>query len=185
MKAAVIAWGVVSLGAVAGMGIYYLNGAPETLAFVSASERPVAESRQSSTLASVSAREQLAVLMDGPSPLITAPSSSELVQALMLRAPMPIAEARLPRPRPDEPIFTGSIGPPAHDRSYVAPARRRTLDPCVALKNLGAPYLFGNRCGHYTRVYPPPPRQFDQATAPPPARQYAPQPYQPPILVGD
>lgn len=186
-KAAVIAWGVISLGAVAGMGIYYLNGAPETPLLVSASPRPVVGGRQLQTpvTTSVSARERLAMLMDGPSPLITTLPSPSLAQALTLRASTPIAAARMPRPRPEEPIITGSIGPPAYDPSYVAPTRRRTLDPCAALKSLGAPYLFGNRCGPYTRAYPPPPRQFDRAAAAPPARQYAPQPYHPPILIGD
>ena len=217
VKTALIAWAVISFGAIAGVGAYYLNDGSDTPLLVSESRSkptrlaaavavpaaahakvaaaPVIAPPAATPTSAAPPRDRLAALVDYSSASLYAPPDG-LTQALMLRAPAPIAAARLPRPRPDEPIYTGSIRAPAYDRPSAGPRRRVRFDPCAALRNLGAPFLFGNRCGHYTRVYPPPPRQFNRAAtsaaappppalqaAPLPARQYAPQPYQPPVPI--
>ena len=200
VKAGLLAWGIISLGAVAGMSAYYVNGALEQ-PIVAAARSPVIVTSASPALVATrsvgaqepksfasprseaSARERLAILMDDPSPLIGPLSSPEPGEALTLKTSAPIvAAARAPRPRPEEPIVTGSIRTRPGD---VRPARRRMLDPCAALRKLGAPYLFGNRCGRYTRVYPPPPRQLNSAAVPPPEKEYWPRPYQPPTVTSD
>lgn len=193
-KIALMAWGVISLGAVVGMSVFYMGGRSDAplLAVATMHAAPATE-----TAAPVA--ERLAALIDAPLPLtMTAPPFSRKPPALPpVAAPAPsvappvatepaaIVEARLPRARPDEPIITGSIAPAPAERAAAPRARHATLDPCRALKNLGAPFLFGNRCGPYTRVYPP--RDFDRVTvypAPPP-HPYAPRPYQPPVVYPD
>jgi hypothetical protein len=86
-----------------------------------------------------------------------------------------IVEARLPRPRPDEPIITGSIERPRATRNRYA-------SPCDALARIGARFSIAIRCHREARVYAPPP------APPPPATQtgYAypqPSPYRPPTVV--
>jgi hypothetical protein len=135
------------------------------------------------------------MLIDAPLPgAMTAPPFSLQTPAEPLAAtltpppaPTPVIEARLPRPRPDDAIITGSIAPAAAETGWSPRAHRPSLDPCAALRNLGAPFLFGNRCGPYTHVYMAPPRQFDRVTVspPPPARDYGPRPYQPPVVYQD
>jgi hypothetical protein len=204
-KAGLTAWGIVSLGAAAGMGLYYSSdyssAARQTPLLASASPHAAAEAQQppaqiaaaapltppktpqpeAPTAPSGSARERLAILMDAPSPLTLAPPPPKLAEALTLKAASPTVEARVPRARPDEPIFTGSISRAPAEPPVVAPPRRRILDPCAALKKIRAPFLFGNRCGRHTRAYPPATEQVEQAAAPVPAREHAPRPYQPPV----
>ena len=48
--------------------------------------------------------------------------------------------ARLPRPRPDEPIITGSIVSPSGDPSARRYAQNRDADPCDAWNSLGLPF---------------------------------------------
>ncbi len=166
-RIALMAWGAISLGAIAGIAAYYLNGGSDAVLLVSENQAapspPIAEPRP----------ERLAALVEtADAPIDTAPPAVVMPEAMMFRIPEPIVEARVPRPRPEAPIITGSIGPPAYDPNYVAPARRPAFDPCAALRNLGSPFPFRVRCSQQSRVYAPP-------------RQYYPQPYHPPYFVED
>lgn len=164
VKVAVLAWGVISLGAVAGIAAYYLSGEPETALAVS-------EVPQPPKLLSVKPKpDRVAVAIDTVPTATDVFAPATLPTLSGLGALPPIAEARVPRPRPDEPIVTGSLGPPRYDPYYVPAHRRRIVDPCIALRNLGAPV----RCGRQVRAYAPPP--------PPPRAEYYPRPYQPPVI---
>jgi hypothetical protein len=159
-KIAVMAWGVISLGAIAGMSAYYLNREPETALLVSEQQAapdaaPVRAEPDRVTVAAVDAAP--------PAETVFAPAALSELSALE-KSPA-IDDARLPRPRPDEPVITGSLGPPRYDPDYV-PTHRRRLNPCTTLRNLGAPI----RCGSQARVY-----------SPPPVPEYYPRPYQPPV----
>ena len=59
--------------------------------------------------------------------------------------------ARLPRPRPDEPVVTGSIARAGQDHA-AAYTHYRRADPCEAWNSLGMPLRF--RCVRETRVEP-------------------------------
>ncbi len=186
-RKAVMAWGLISLGAVAGMTAYYSNGGADSLLLA----------RDAATASDIAGPQvHLAALLEIPDapdaastrfalPPTPAPPTRQpiaavgAVEAPALNEPPPIVEARLPRPRPEEPIFTGSIGTPADAPYYSAPRGRPSRDPCLALRNLGAPFLFGSRCYRQSRASPPPPPVIYE---PPPQRQYAPQPYQPPVI---
>jgi hypothetical protein len=231
-KAGLTALGVVSIGAVAGIGNYYLNdvsgaslfGSHDALSLASESPPPpIREEGPPGDLVETVAdelprpapstaappNERLAALLDQPETPASVVPPAILKQVSMFRAPkreeaaMPAAEevqlpqaddARLPRARPDEPIITGSIGRSSFepqtvaDRKTAKPSRWHRFGPCAALRSLRVPYLFGNRCGRYTHYDPPPPRQGVRIVAAPasaPARQYSPQPYQPPHTVQD
>lgn len=166
-KVLLVAWGAISLGAAGGVAAYYLGGGSATPLLVgSGKEAPAppkstpAASPQPARLASLDTGSDGANMF-APADLPTTLSAS------------PIVEARLPRPRPEEPVVTGSIGPPPYDPNYAPPIRRRVVDPCIALRNLGAPI----RCNSPRRVYAAPP----PTPAPPPV-VYAPQPYHPPVV---
>jgi hypothetical protein len=172
MRIAVMAWGVISLGAVAGMAAYYLNGEPDTALLVSEGQSPFISEDQSSPPNAVPAKpkpDRVAVALNAaPSAeAVFAPATLPDLSGLELSPPL--TDARLPRPRPDEPIITGSLGPPRYDPDYAPTHRRRIANPCTTLRNLGAPI----RCGNQARVYSPPP--------PPPVPEYYPRPYQPPL----
>jgi hypothetical protein len=161
MRIAVIAWGVISLGAVAGMAAYYLNGELDTALLVSEGQAPP------KAVPAKPKPDRVAVAVD------TAPSAEAVFAPAALpelsgleRSPQ-MTDARLPRARPDEPVITGSLGPPRYDPDYVPTHRRRIANPCTTLRNLGAPI----RCGNQARVYSPPP----------PVPEYYPRPYQPPV----
>lgn len=162
-----IAWGAISLGAAGGIAAYYLGGGSAAPLLVSDAQAPTpakpkpAAVRQPVRVASTDAGSGSANMF--------APAD----QPTTLSASPPFIEARLPRPRPEEPVVTGSIGPPAYDPGYAPPVRRRVVDPCLALRNLGAPI----RCNSPRRVYAAPPR----APVPPPV-VYAPRPYHPPVV---
>jgi hypothetical protein len=191
VKIGLMAWGAISLGAVAAMSAFYLSGKSDAPLIATATTH-----RAASPTSLAPPAERLAALIDAPlPPTITAPPFSLKTPAFVPLAasptpppvamePAPVVEARLPRARPDEPIITGSIAASAPKRDWTARPHRSTLDPCNALKNLGAPFLFGNRCGPYTHVYPAPPREFDRVTIhpAPPAPGHAPRPYQPPVV---
>lgn len=161
LKVMMVAWGAISLGAVAGVATYYLGGGSATTLLVSQQPAPAKPAKQEPVrVASVDDTAPDGANMFGPADLPSTLSA-------------PITEARLPRPRPDEPVITGSISPPRYDPNYAPPMRRRVVDPCTALRNLGAPI----RCGYERRVYvAPPPR-------PPPVQYHQPQPYRPPVVV--
>jgi hypothetical protein len=167
-KIALIAWGAISLGAAGGVATYYLRGASPTPLLVADQPKPTAgkpavAEPQTPRVASATDAGLDAADMFGP---------ADQPSALSLSPPM--IEARLPRPRPEDPIVTGSIGRPAYDPNYAPPIRRRIVDPCTALRNLGAPIRCSNRRRHvYVAPQPPP--------SPPPA-QYYPQPYHPPVV---
>jgi hypothetical protein len=237
-KLGLMALGILSVGALAGIGNYFLNGVSGTPLFATedtqslasestappvsedfsieelvtaADELPPLEATPESPTASPN--ERLAALLDQPETPASVVPPAILKQVSMFRTPAPREEApspavneaqplpsddvRLPRSRPDEPIITGSIRrstlepQQAADRKAAAkPSRWQRFGPCAALRSLKVPYLFGNRCGRYTRYDPPPPRQgvrvvAEPAPAPAPARQYSPQPYQPPRVVED
>ena len=190
LKIGLMAWGAISLGGVAGISAFYLSGMSDAPLLTAAKMHPA----YAAPAGTAPAAERLAALIDAPLPMTAPPFSLQRPAAPVAASPLPppatasepapIVEARLPRARPGDAIITGSITPSDSGRDWTGRAPRSALDPCNALKNLGAPFLFGNRCGPYTHVYPPPPREFDRVTAypPPPAHDYAPRPYQPPVV---
>jgi hypothetical protein len=113
-KIALMAWGAFSLAGVAGMSAFYVVGAldPPSLATVSGPA--------TTTAGAPPAAECLAALIGAAlPPTMTAASFSReaaptrpTAPALAPNATM-IVQARLPRPRPDDPIITGSIAPAA------------------------------------------------------------------------
>jgi hypothetical protein len=168
MRIAVMAWGVISLGAVTGMAAYYLNGESSTALLVSESQTPP------KAAAAEPAPDRVAMAVDAAPSAEAVFAPAALPELSGLERSAAIIDARLPRPRPDEPIITGSLGPtrygpPRYDPEYVPTHRRRISNPCTTLRNLGAPI----RCGNQARVYAPPP--------PPPVPEYYPRPYQPPV----
>ena len=163
IRIAVMAWGVISLGAIAGMAAYYLHGEPETALLVSEEQSPVVPAKPK--LDRVAAAFEVAP----PAEAVFAPAALREL-SLLARSPATI-DARLPRPRPDEPVITGSLGPPRYDPDYAPTHQRRIANPCTTLRNLGAPI----RCGNQARVYSPP-------SPPQPVPEYYPRPYQPPVF---
>jgi hypothetical protein len=245
-KAALMALGILSIGALAGVGNYFLNdvsgtpllatedtpyqvdedallGIGEDMPPGASEEQPAeipvnAEAEEPPTSEPATGappNERLAALLDVPETRASVVPPAILRQVSMFRAapaPPPQDGARLPdaddaaqvallsddvplpRARPDEPIFTGSIRRPASEPQLVSnrksakPSRWQRFGPCAALRGLRVAYLFGNRCGRYTRYDPPPPRQDVRVAATPapaPVRQYSPQPYQPPKVTQD
>jgi hypothetical protein len=219
VKVFLVAWGVISLGAAIGAGYHYLKveplpppvaasppsvidasdappAAPATGAAIADPPRPTREeTKQPTQPPGASASERLAMLMDDPSSVLTAPPSPELAQALILRTsatavdgPTPIVATRVPRARPGEPIITGSIARRSEAAKPVRTVAKRSSGPCAALRKIRAEYLFGNRCGRHARADTPPPKSLAAApssTPPTPAQDYAPRPYRPPVLVQD
>jgi hypothetical protein len=145
-RMAIILFGAVSFGAAAGAVGFYFAGAsdvPERAAAAVPDAAPDAE------------------LAD------TAPATTGSIDTSRAGATdAPIIAARLPRPRPDEPAETGSIG-------ATAAAHGRVYGPCAALADLGAAFAFRVRCTRETRAYAPPPGPY----------YYYPQPYSPPRYV--
>ena len=169
MRIAVTAWGVISLGAVSGVAYYYLNGEPDAALLVSQESESLVIADQADSPAAAPAQpetERVAVAVDGAPSAEAVFAPAALPELSGLAPSSPTAEARLPRPRPDEPIITGSLGPPRYDPDYVPRHRRRIGNPCTTLRNLGAPI----RCGGQARAY-----------SPPPVPEYYPRPYQPPV----
>jgi hypothetical protein len=187
VKLGLMAWGIISFGALAGIASYYLKDDPARPILVSQVEDPAAASEaeqpvdpaQTEQSVAASAPElpieptdtapapiRLAALVEIPQPSIVTDPPSGLAQALALRVRQPGEEARLPRPRPEAPIITGSIGRPAHHSR-----RRNFFDPCAAIRSIGVPFLFGNRCAQHARVYAPAPRHASR-----------PEPYSPPVI---
>ena len=183
IRIAVTAWGVISLGAVSGVAAYYLNGEPETALLVAedevslderlslasrevASPPPEALPAEPAPTLETASIEATPVESAPPADAVFAPAALQEVSTLAPSAQA--TDIRLPRPRPDEPVITGSLGPPRYDPDYK-PTHRRRIDlrsPCTTLRNLGAPI----RCGGQARAYTPPPA----------APEYLPRPYQPP-----
>jgi hypothetical protein len=168
IRIAVTAWGVISLGAVSGVAYYYLSGEPDAALLVSQEPLPLAIADEAEPAAAVAQPEPERVAVAGDrAPSAEAVFAPAAFPELSGLEPSPLtADARLPRPRPDEPIITGSLGPPRYDPDYVPKHRRRIGNPCTTLRNLGAPI----RCGNQARVY-----------SPPPVPEYFPRPYQPPV----
>lgn len=164
VRIAVIAWGVISLGAVAGMAAYYLNGEANTALLAGEGPAP-----PKATPAEPEP-DRVAVAVDTAPPAEAVFAPAALPELSGLERSSPLTDARVPRPRPDEPVITGSLGPPRYDPDYVPTHRRRIADPCTTLRNLGVPI----RCGNQARVYSPPP-------PPLPVPEYYPRPYQPPV----
>lgn len=182
---ALIAWGAVSLGATIGMGYFYLTGPADGLR-AGGIRAPAAEAPASTRL---SLLLDAAPMSESPAadfaPVAAqAPARPAIASTVMppasepgaFAAPdAPLADARLPRARPGDPIVTGSIP----RRATYNPKRfpvwgRPAPTPCVVLRDFGAQV----RCTRQARYYAPPP--------PPPvvplqARDYYPRPYQPPV----
>jgi hypothetical protein len=162
--------------------------------------------------------DRLAALLDAPQTSESVVPPAILKQVSMFRAPrspsadiaqppqaddsariaLLVDDVRLPRSRPDEPVYTGSINRLAGaqqvaDRKSAKPSRWRRFGPCAALRGLRVAYLFGNRCGAYTHYDPPPPRKNLRparqeariVAASPAAAQYSPHAYQPPRVMQD
>lgn len=153
-KTVLMLWGALTFGAGMGTAAYYFAG--------SAGEPVLVSQKEVEPAAEAPASEMQVAEIPAPANIDVAPKVEDV--------PAPIVDARLPRPRPDEPIFTGSIERPRQ-------ARSRAIDPCEALDAIGARFIFGKRCRREARVYAPPP--------PPPRVYYyqAPAPYQPPYVV--
>ncbi len=98
-------------------------------------------------------------------PEIAAPAAPDAPEAVA--APEPVRMARVPRPRPDEPIVTGSIAPSRdaspHPRGprYAAHPRQRQVaraqDPCRRLQAMTAHLPVTVYCPEDRRHYRPPP----------------------------
>jgi hypothetical protein len=116
-KTGLMIWGAVSLSAAAGYAALHLQGGPETS--VLRSDRPAAE------------RSEPAIVS------VAAPAKSE---TLVSAEPTETELARLPRPRPDEPIVTGSIASHVGDPDARRYAQNRYADPCDAWNSLGLPF---------------------------------------------
>ncbi len=157
-RTALMLWGALSFGAAAGTAAYYFTGSGGEPILVSQQKKAATE-----TLATaVETDPTLAQLPPHLSDYVAPPADPSLATRF-------VVEARLPRPRPDEPVYTGSIEPMPPPRV----ARSRFADPCEAFARFGARFLFGMRCRQETRVDAPPP----------PPRNYYPQPYQAPYVV--
>jgi hypothetical protein len=228
-KLGLMALGIASIGALAGIGNYFFNGVPgtplltteDTSSPANGSAAPSSEDEFSAdhlTIAdepppphptpeppSAPPNERLAALLDQSETSTNIVPPAILTQVSMLRgaprdeAAVPVADealplsddAPLPRARPNEPVFTGSIARSvsepqrAAERKAARPGRLQRFGPCATLRNLRIPYLFGNRCRRYTQSDPAPPGKDIRVVAAPspvPARQYSPQPYQPPRM---
>jgi hypothetical protein len=154
-KMALMLWGALTFGAAAGTAAYYFAGASGEPLLIT--ERKI-ETPPQAKPATVAVAE-----IPPPANADVASNVEEEIE------PAPIVEARMPRPRPDEPVFTGSVERPRQ-------ARSRHIDPCEALDAIGARFIFGMRCQREARVYAP-------APPPPPRYYYQPAPYQPPYVV--
>jgi hypothetical protein len=165
-RTALVLWGALTFGAVAGTAVYYFAGAtaeparaPQEIVADAVAVEPealepaVAETAPIATVALAEVPPHLADYI--------APTNEErLAQA---PAPMPtarpepptIAEARLPRARPDEPVITGSI---ARAPASEAPRTQQhgRVDPCRVLRDLGARFVLKARCGREARADAPP-----------------------------
>jgi hypothetical protein len=136
-RMALMLWGALSFGAAAGIAAYYLVGSSPGPILVSEAEDQ--EPAPAGMLASFTE---------------IPPPADELDRGADAGLRAPIIEARLPRPRPGEPLVTGSIG-----RRAPTKARGRFLDPCEALNKLGVGFPFRFRC-YEDHVYAPPPRRY-------------------------
>jgi len=172
--------GALSLSAAGGVALVYLGGGPDEALLVSEDEAgpvvvaaaPAKEPDPVAPIQEESAREDAALdapirIVEIPPPDFDEPPTDP--EAELQLPPEPLVMARLPRPRPDEPIVTGSIG--RRDSYPPAPA----YDPCEILERLGAPFPVRVRCFHESRGAPPPP---SYPAYPPDYR--SPQPYTPP-----
>ena len=127
-KTGLMIWGAISLSAAAGFAAVHLKGA---------SDEPVLRSEQA---VASHATEVESDPVDGAPAEIALPAPDAAEQILL---------ARLPRPRPDEPIFTGSIS-----RASSAPryANQRYSDPCAAWNSLRMPFRIS--CVREHRAHP-------------------------------
>ncbi len=162
-RMALMLWGALAFGAAAGTAAYFVAGTGEPILVARAStEAPASEAPRETNKTTVALAE-------------IPPHLSEFVGKFEANTgealPDPVEEARMPRPRPDEPVYTGSVERP---RQVV---RRRAFSPCQALADLGARYVFGLRC-RQARVYAPPPAPQSSAQV-----YYYPEPYRPPHVV--
>ena len=151
-KAGLMLWGALTFGVSVGTAAFY---------FVGASGEPTLASETTGSIGSVETPDDgdTAALAEIP------PHLSEFVDG----KDKAIEEARLPRPRPDEPVFTGSV---ARADLSPRPAAARGFGPCEALNQIGASLAFHVRCQRQAYAPPPPPRYY-----------YEPRPYYPPYVV--
>ena len=165
-KTALILWGALSFGAATGIALYYIAGVaggPVLVSETQAADAIVAEAVDERDASLAEIPPHLADYIDSKADDVVEPSA-------------PAVAARLPRPRPDEPVITGSIEPVKDARAeYIEPqdARPQYAGPCEALQALGARFIFGLRCDRQTRAYQPAPQPLS----------YYPTPYQPPRVV--
>lgn len=157
-KMALMLWGALTFGAAVGTAAYFVAGSNEPILV---SERKVEKPKD----LDAPAPERVAAIAE------VLPSRSDDLEPAVMEIPEPaIVEARLPRPRPDEPIITGSIERPRA-------ARNRYASPCDTLARIGARFSIAIRCHREARYYAPPP---------PPQARYDydyPQAYRPPTVV--
>lgn len=168
-RTALVLWGALTLGAAAGTAVYYFAGATgepvrasaETVADAAVVEPEQVEPTEVAPIATAALAEVPPHLADYIAPKTEEPLAQAPAPMPTAR-PMPptIAEARLPRARPDEPVITGSIERPAPE----APRYRRhgRVDPCRVLRDLGARFVFKARCGEEAHADAPPLQLYQQ-----------------------
>ncbi len=128
-KTGLMIWGAVSLSAAAGYAALHLQGGPA---------EPVLR------------QDGPAVERSGPAAAIASVAAPVRSEELAAGEPSRTELARLPRPRPDEPIVTGSIAP--EDPAARRYAQNRYADPCDAWNSLGLPFRL--RCIRESRAAP-------------------------------
>ena len=133
-RTALMLWGALAFGAAAGTAAYFVAGTGEPILVARAStEAPASEAPRETN-------ETTVALAEIP------PHLSEFVGKFEANAgealPDPVVEARMPRPRPDEPVYTGSwsararwsgAAPSAHARRWRISARA-TSSACAAAR---------------------------------------------------
>jgi hypothetical protein len=148
-KIGLMAWGALSLSAVGGVALVYLQGGPDGDLLVSeqdieAPDKPDESPRVLELVARTTTLPEPASFAEVENADAEEPAPTTV-------SPEPIVLARLPRPRPDEPIVTGSID----RRDWFERPSPRYDDPCEFLARLGAPLPVRVRCLQESRAAPP------------------------------
>jgi hypothetical protein len=161
VKVGLMVWGALSLSAAGGIALVYLQGGPDEALLVGDEETAIPEPRDAPPARPV---EQTASL---PEPMSVAEVEPAGAEESFVAPPVaaglpelePVILARLPRPRPEAPIITGSIG-----RRDSYPPSPAYADPCAILERIGAPLPVRLRCLNDNRAaapsYPPYPPNY-------------------------
>jgi hypothetical protein len=151
VKVGLMVWGALSLSAAGGIALVYLQGGPDDALLVGDKETAIPETRDEPPTKPIG---QTASLPAPVSIAETDPAEAEesfVAPAVAEAPPEPLILARVPRPRPDEPIVTGSIG-----RRDAFPPSPAYADPCQILERIGAPLPVRIRCLNDSHAAAPP-----------------------------